>query len=339
MSGPLVLLGPQRPRPNAPEALARSVEGSSHAGDGPIVVLAAGWRADETDDEPLRRHLGNDVAVLPVYTWFEVVMRELPELRNDYRARQDELALLRRLHRQRLHPNLQVVRELLQATPATTPGAQPGRDDALVAEALSQALEDLRRIDLQLEESATRIVRVHDRATNPWLANDVVSRLTHRAHEVLRSARAVVLTGGHVAVLLNRLQFFGVGAVLRELHDRGTPILAWSAGSMVLTDRIVLFYDDPPDGPAYPEILDRGLGLVNDLVLLPHARKRLRLDDPLRVGLLATRFAPAVCIGLENGAWLDRDGDRYTNRGAPGTAVQLHPDGSVVPLPQAEEAP
>lgn len=317
MAGPLVLLGPQRPRANAPDALAR------HPGEGPVVVISAGWRGDETDDEPLRRHLGKDVVVLPLYTWFEVVIRELPELRAAYRARQDDLAELRRLHRMRLDPAIAVV-EQLQGSPR----------GPLVDEALEQALEDLRRIDRQLLEGAARLHTDHSRVAAPWEAQPVVSRLREKATEALRSARAVVITGGHVAVLLNRLQFFGVDSVLRDLHASGRPVIAWSAGGMVLTDRIALFYDDPPDGPAYPELLDHGIGLVHDAVLLPHARQRLRLDDPRRVGLLATRFAPAVCIGLENGARIDRIDGEWVNLGEPGTALRLDADGAVRELRQ-----
>jgi hypothetical protein len=70
------------------------------------------------------------------------------------------------------------------------------------------------------------------------------------------------------------------------------------------------------------------------VVLLPHARQRLRLDDPLRVSSLARRMAPAPCLGLENGAWLVRDGDQWANRGPMGSAFQLQPDGTVSDVPQ-----
>jgi peptidase E len=139
----------------------------------------------------------------------------------------------------------------------------------------------------------------------------------------------VAITGGHVAVLLNRLRFFGVDRALTDRFHAGGNIVAWSAGAMVLTERVVLFYDDPPDGPTHPEILDRGLGLVKDVVLLPHARQRLRLDDRDRVALLAQRFGPTACLGLENGAWLARDGDEWINRGLEQAAVRLTEDGGA----------
>ena len=313
----LAILGPQQPRPNAPDAVAEVAPGS-----GPIVVLTAGWRGEETDDQTLRRYLGPDAAVLPLYTWFDVVMREVPALREEYRARQDALVDLRRLHRMRLNPALDALGQL----------TAEGKRTAEVDESLRFATEDVQRIDQQLLDGSTRVYAAHPRASAPWTEHPVVARLRERAVEALREARAVVLTGGHVAVLLNRLQFFGVDRALTELAAEGKPIVAWSAGAMVLTDRIVLFYDDPPDGPTYPELLDRGFGLVRSVVALPHARQRLRLDDRVRVSSLASRFAPATCVGLENGAWLVRSGDRWRNRGAPGSALELRPDGAVVDL-------
>ena len=53
-------------------------------------------------------------------------------------------------------------------------------------------------------------------------------------------------------------------------------------------------------GPAQSEVYDQGLGLVPGLVLLPHARRRLRTDDPLRMSVLAKRFAPAQCVVLDD---------------------------------------
>jgi hypothetical protein len=103
-------------------------------------------------------------------------------------------------------------------------------------------------------------------------------------------------------VVLNRLQLFGIAELAGP-----RPIIAWSAGAMALTERVVLFHDDPPHGQAISEVLDAGLGLARDLVVLPEPRLRLRLDDPARVGELAQRYAPAACVALDHGAqiWVD----------------------------------
>ncbi|MCB1055376.1 MAG: hypothetical protein KDD11_07665, partial [Acidobacteria bacterium] len=65
--------------------------------------------------------------------------------------------------------------------------------------------------------------------------------------------------------------------------------------------------------------LDLGLGLYRGVVALPHAEHRLRLDDPVRVGLFAERFAPAVCVAMDSGARLHWDGERWT--AGPGTPL------------------
>ena len=320
MSGPLVLLGPQRPTPNAPAALAE------FTGDGPVVVIAAGWRHDESDEDVLRRHLGPDVSVLPIYAWFEVVMRELPEVAAAYRRRQRALIELKALHRVRLDGALEVVHQLRQA-------AGGGDSHAL---ALRQAQEDVARIDRQLLVAADRIRAEHEA---PWLHAPRIEGLRQRAAQILASARAVVIPGGHVAVLVNRMAFFGIGDRVTAVHRSGTPVIAWSAGAMALTERVVLFYDDPPEGPVFPEILDRGVGMVEDLVMLPHVRQRLRLDLPWRVDLLATRFAPSAVLGLDNGAWLARGPSGWWNRGPAGSACWLRPGGGVAALPIAVDAP
>ncbi|MEN0066628.1 MAG: hypothetical protein AAGA48_31130, partial [Myxococcota bacterium] len=78
---------------------------------------------------------------------------------------------------------------------------------------------------------------------------------------------------------------------------------------------------------------DRGEELVSGLVMLPHARQRLQLDDPQRVRLLAQRLAPATCLGLENGAWLVHTHEGWFNRGPARSASLLELDGRVQSLP------
>jgi hypothetical protein len=58
-------------------------------------------------------------------------------------------------------------------------------------------------------------------------------------------------------------------------------------------------------------VLEGGLGLCRGVVPLPHASRRLRLDDPLRVSLLSRRFSPAICVPLDAGSRIDHQGDRW----------------------------
>lgn len=313
---PLLLLGPQRPVPNITEALA------TLPGEGPVVTITAGWRHDEADHAALHEAVGAGAVSLPLYAWFDEVMREEPELAAAYKSRQAQLKHLKRLHRMRQHPALDAVKKLLD---------QADRETHLVRPQLLWALEDVRRIDEQLIRQANAIREAHRSVARTWEHPRVAAR-RQEAIAVIRDARAVCIAGGHVAVLRNRLRFFGMPEVIRQSR----AVVAWSAGAMVLTSKIVLFYDDPPEGSSHAEVLDDGFGFVEDCVLLPHAARRLRIHEPPRVSLLATRFSPSACIGMENGAWLDRAGGRWINRGKPGAATLLGLNGSVAELDEGE---
>jgi hypothetical protein len=124
---------------------------------------------------------------------------------------------------------------------------------------------------------------------------------------------AVIVAGGHVNVLADVLHLFNVAAALNaEARDpagdpAGRPVIAWSAGAMALTERIVLFHDRAPQGPGHPEVYSAGLSVLRDVVLLPHARTRLLLDDVPRMAMFARRFEPARCVLLDNGTRIDTD--------------------------------
>lgn len=313
--GPLFVLGPQRPVPNIADALAHV------PGSGPIVTITAGWRHDEGELDALHGAIGEGAVSLPLYAWYDELVRTEPALVAAYKTRQSEIKALKRLHRMRLHPSLEAVRRLLDE-------AEHQRE--LVRPQLIWALKDLRDIDDQLIRQCRSIREQHASVRRPWTHPGVAPRHAE-AVRMIREARAVVIAGGHVAVLRNRLRFFGLHDAIRSAR----AVIAWSAGAMVLTERVVLFYDDPPEGANHAEVLDDGFGLIKEVVLLPHARRRLRLHDASRVSLLATRFTPAACIAMENGAWLGREGGKWVNRGTPETAMILGTNGAVVPLEPA----
>jgi hypothetical protein len=317
MRGSIVLLGPQRPTQNLSQALA------TVPGDGPVVAITAGWRHDEGEIEALNRAIGPGAVHLPIYRWFDEAMAAAPAVAAAWRDRQAKIMELKALHRMRLHPAIEALRQVLDRVAAGSEIARPQ---------VQWSLDHLRDLDRQFLDHSGVLQRQHPETLRPWELPEVApyhQRITER----LKGARAILVAGGHVAVLRNRLEFFGLKPQLAHAIGAGTSVVAWSAGAMCLTERIVLFYDDPPDGSGHPELLDSGFEMVKSVVLFPHCRERLRLDDGHRVSLLATRFAPQACIGLENGAWLEQSGDRWTNRGTPGTAVRLWPDGQVRPLP------
>jgi hypothetical protein len=164
--------------------------------------------------------------------------------------------------------------------------------------ASTDALEAVRLLD------ATHLARVkelHDTFYGTWKLESRGAIAGHRAEvrDLLSAAACLVVAGGHVGELNRVLHLF-------HLAPHVPPrVVAWSAGAMALTDRVVLFHDRAAHGASLTEVFDAGIGVIPGLVLLPHARRRLLTDDVLRMSGLARRFAPAPCVVLDDGVRVD----------------------------------
>ena len=276
------LLGPQGERPTVKEAV------DEVGVEGPLAIVTAGWEEREAEDEELREHLERSVVTLGLWPRAEEVFRRDPEVRSLLYERYDRLRELQGLYRLRLRALLGTCRALFART-------DPAAPDALVGPELDGAIAELRRLDAHhLERTAALDEEVFARLDAPGRPS--LARDRDEVARAVGSSSALLIAGGHVGILLNRLRLFGVVEASGEL-----PIVAWSGGAMALAERVVLFHDSPPQGPGDPEVYGRGMGLVRGLVPLPHARHRLRLGDPARVALFARRFAPDVCVPLDVG--------------------------------------
>jgi hypothetical protein len=298
----VILLGPQR-RPDL-DKVVRSL----HL-EGPIATITAGWGDREADDGELNDLLGRRGANLLLYRRWRDVQERDPEFAAADQRRRDVLDELHEIYLVRLDHALRAVGDLQRRT----------GNERILGAALDQAIEAVRELDArQLDD----VSAVHAEFYEIWPPHErpVIAGHRHEVEAVLRDAAAVVITGGHVGVLIAALHLFNVAAGLR------VPVIAWSAGAMALADRVVLFHDRAPQEPTHPEVYDSGLSLVRDLVPLPHARARLRLDDTQRMAVFARRFAPANSVLLEAGTRLDIDGDGTF----PTQAAVLSADGRVV---------
>ena len=303
----VTLLGPQR-RPTLDTAA------GSLPADGPVATITAGWQEREPDDGELGKLLGSRDVNLRLYRrWLDVQERD-PQFAAGERQLAGVLEELQEMYLLRLDHALQAVYAVQRRS-----GPQPLRADVL-AEAVGAVREldvaHLRRVGAVRAEFYQGL-RPHER---PVIAG-------HRAEVagLLAGAAAVVVAGGHVGVLADALHLFNIAASLRS------PVIAWSAGAMALTDRIVLFNDRAPQGPGHPEVYGSGLSVLRDVVALPHASARLRLGDTPRMAVFARRFAPARCVLLENGTRMDTASDGGC---PPGTRV-LAADGHVTTLEAA----
>jgi len=269
----IILLGPQRLRPTLPQVMAE------HAIAGPIATVTAGWQEREEEDQELHDALGGATHNLRLYARAEEVFREDGAFQQAFRARQERLRGMQDYYRIRLDYALEAVSALARRrAPADELEAALGTVRALDAEHLARCRSVQDEFDAR-ERPAER---------------PAVGRARREVAAIIARSAALAIAGGHVAVLLNRLKLFDVTAKV---------ILAWSAGAMAVTDRVVLFHDSPPEGPGNPEVLDAGLGLCPGVVALPSPRHRLHLADGARMSLYARRFAPATCLAFDDGTW------------------------------------
>lgn len=271
----VTVLGPQR-RPTL-EPVARA-----YGPDVRFATVTAGWQEREADDAELDGLLGNRSVNLGLHgRWQDVLDRdsELATAEVNHRAVLDEL---QELYAIRLDHAVKAVEAVQRSS---------GRPRTRAA-ALADAEAALRLLD---EQHLRRVATAQADFDAAWRPTGRAAVAAHRAEvaALLAGAGALVVAGGHVGVLLRLLTVFGVTAAPPP------ALIAWSAGAMAMTERVVLF------GPGPAEVYGAGLNLLPGVVLFPHARRRLPVDDPVRLGLLARRFAPARCVVLDDGVRLE----------------------------------
>ncbi len=282
----IVLLGPQRLKPTLARALAAAgVKGRA-------ATVTAGWQEREADDQELDAELGGGSVNLRLHQRAEAAFAADEELKEAHRLRQERLMQLQGFYQIRLDGLMEAARAI----------ARRAADAATLTEEQQISLEAVRALDRQHLARVAEVYAEFDAAWKP-AGRDAVASPRAEIASALADCAALVVAGGHVAVLLNRLKLFDIASLLG-----GRPVLAWSAGAMAVSDTVVLFHDSPPQGAGIPQVFDTGLGLVPGIVALPSPRQRLRLDDRERVALCARRFAPAACVAFDDGAsvtWRD----------------------------------
>jgi hypothetical protein len=300
----IILCGPQRTETTAGPAITRL------APEGPIATITAGWQERERDDAELDSLFGGRTINLALDERAGRVWRAHPELQAAHRDLQNQLRLLRHSYDVQLDHGIKAwsTLEELKGNPMVL---EPEREDALRA---------LRRMDQRHLDRISELRGAHLSVSNP-LDHPAVQREREEIAEVIENASAVAIAGGHVAVLVNRCRMFGLEGLLQN-----KPIVAWSAGAMALTERIVLFHDSPPQGADNAQAFDHGLSLAPGIVVLPHASDRLRLEDRDRTGRFARRFAPAICLLLEGGTSVEYRQDAWR----PISSAQLLTDDGAV---------
>jgi len=294
----VLLLGPQRLQPTLDQAV------ESLGIRGRIAAVTAGWEEREGEDQELSAHLGGRSFNLRIWERGEDVYARDRELHAAVRERNEQLRVAQELYQLRLGHLLAAAREILRK-------GLPMGFQKIYAAGSESAIESLRTLD---REHLARIRELNQEFYERWKPwqRELVARQREELARLLREAQLLCIAGGHVTILLRRMRLFGVLELLDE-----QPIIAWSAGAMVVSERVVLFHDDPPQGAGSAEVAELGLCACQGIVPLPHAEKRLELGDRERVALFARRFAPDLCAALVPKTRLDWDGKRWSAQ--PGT--------------------
>jgi peptidase E len=278
-----ILLGPQRPVTNL-----RDITAVAELPAGAIATISAAWQEDEAFTDELGEVVGRPLHDLRLYHRADQVFASDANLHAAYRERQDRLMELQRLYRARLR-QLMIAARHVQRSDANAELLEPE---------LRHAIAQLRALD---RHHQNRVEAVHANYAVSISAGQSEALAEQRAAiaDQLAKFETVLITGGNVVVLLNRLRLFGLSELLRPKH-----LVGWAAGAMVLADRVVLYHDHTPQRRRDPEILAAGLGLLPGFVFLPDAKHRLKGKDDARVSLLCRRFAPATCVTLDSGSML-----------------------------------
>jgi hypothetical protein len=284
----ITLMGP-RPRAHLQQAL-RDLDPEAL-----VAIVTAGWQEREVDDAELRELVGLPTVNLALHERWLAVHEEDREYAHAEREHEAALAELRQLYLVQLDHALSAAYDVARRS-----DARPRlRDRALT--------DSLRVVQLLDEQHLQRIAEFQQHFYDAWRPQERAAVARHRdeIQHVLGGSSALAIAGGHVGELARVLHLFHLAP---HLPPR---VVAWSAGAMALTERVVLFHDFVPHGVAQTEVYGEGIGLVHGVVALPHARRRLRVVDPIRMSVLARRFAPARCLVLDDstGVSLDDEGE------------------------------
>ena len=285
----LVVLGPQ----HGAATLATAIDDLVADGDIPdgkvVATVTAGWQDREGDLDALEAGT-RELRDLGLYERANRVADRDPELAAAHETTQRRLKELRRAYNLRLRGGMATWSALWRMA----------GDEEVLGPEREDALASIRALDLRHLGRVAEVRAEYEESFTP-LERESVAIERAEIDDILAGAGALVVAGGHVATLLNRLRMFGIAESTASL-----PVIAWSAGAMALAARVVLFHDRPPWGPGHAEAFENGLGVIEGLVPFPHASRRLELDDRPRMARLARRFQPAECVLLDPGARLDR---------------------------------
>ena len=219
-----VLLGPQRFRTTVGAAI-RTV-----APEGTIATVTAGWRDRESDTAELDATLEGRGRHLHLYGRLTDVLDSDQRFAEAALAHRDAVDELAGIYSLRLQRALDSVYAVQRRTVRTDVAASAEADGVRVVQSIDQWYLDA-------------VDQLHGelRAAAPPEESEPIQRHRAEVAEAVGQASAIAIAGGHVGLLLRCLKLFEVNLPPQ------LPVVAWSAGAMSLTERVVLYHDRGPE--------------------------------------------------------------------------------------------
>ena len=306
-----------------------------------VLLITAAWQRDEHKEGhikaaisqigiPSRIERGYDENIqnLSIYHEFNRFRRNEPELYRQYHEKQGVIIKAKEFYRRKNSDFVRILREQTQFVKDSYAGVglaqilaydvaarrsglpRMGQGE-LIFHYYCQDIQDTLAKIVDNDNAMVRVCKEVERAFRDRSRVDENPLFITMRDELRRrilSANTILIFGGRVSVLLNRLWFFRLHDVLQEALCRGTNFCSVSAGSVVLAQKVILYDDFWGDRAARPrkefEFFDNGLGLVKPVTLFPHCMDRIQTDDPDNLAYLARRFAAGVCVGLNEESFL-----------------------------------
>lgn len=346
------------------ERVAPWVRGSAGGRPPGVLLVTAAWGEGERDDGGIRgllagEGLGDAVVNLDAWNAWSAFLARRPDVRSVWLEIEDVFGAIRSyyLEKTAFHASLirRGVREVRARVPHFSLGGVHARDPVrpeavltgleLIEHALSREL--VASIDALVDNDSRMLLALQD-AEEQLLARTGLRfdpewrALRAVLEQRLLWADAIVVFGGSPTQLLAPFRFFDLRPALLETVRRGATVVTSSAGSLVMCERMVV-YDDYHGDPLVRDfrLLDRGLGLVGGLQILPHCDDRIQTDDPDNLAYLARRFSSRLCAGLNEESYLlvDLAGPTLTSVGARDGVHVFGPEGKKLRYDLGERIP
>lgn len=346
------------------ERAAPFIRGSAGGKPPKVLLVTAAWGAGEYGEGPVKAALNAQGIGDPIlnlcgwHAWADFLARR-PDVKAVWDEIEEVFEAIRGYYLEKTAFHADLIRrgakEVRGRVPSFSLGGVHQRDPIrpeavlsgreLIEHALSREL--VASIDALVENDERMLLALRDaedqlhartglRLDPEWRA--VRARLEER----ILGADAILLFGGSPNKLLAPFRLFDLQPALLETLRRGATLVASSAGALVLCERMIVYdnYHGDPKARDF-RLLDRGLGLVGGLQILPHCMDRIQTDDPDNLAYLARRFSSRICAGLNEESYLlvELAGPTLTSVGSNDGVYVFGPEGRKLRYHQGERIP